>query len=266
MLRATTATLVSLIACGSVDPGTDPDRLTGITWVLDDASVTALVGAPVPRVRAEVSFDGKRANGSSGCNLYSGTYVATDGGSISVEAVSMTEMACDEPRMALEAAFIAELADVSTFAIGDGTLMLGGGATPLRFTRYVPMAPLPLEGTHWILETIVAGPGAVTSVVAGTEPTLLLDGDQASGSAGCNRFTGTFELTTGDAVMQDVTGDLSFGPLATTRMACPGPVMEQERTVLTVLGATTTWLVDADRLSLFDAGGSLLLTFRGSAG
>jgi heat shock protein HslJ len=39
---------------------------------------------------------------------------------------------------------------------------------------------------------------------------------------------------------------LTFGPLATTRMACEGALQEQERAVLDALAGVTGWALDAD--------------------
>jgi heat shock protein HslJ len=75
-------------------------------------------------------------------------------------------------------------------------------------------------------------------------PTLKLSSKEhrASGFAGCNRFTGGYELV-GDK--------LRFNALATTRMACPDPT--PEAAVLKALGDTASWKVDGRTLELSDA-------------
>ena len=65
-----------------------------------------------------------------------------------------------------------------------------------------------IEGTTWTLTSV---DGA--EPVAGEAATLTLSEGRAAGSTGCNRFTGTYVLDG---------GSISFGRLATTRMACPG--------------------------------------------
>ena len=60
---------------------------------------------------------------------------------------------------------------------------------------------------------------------------------QVSGSAGCNRFAGSWK--------QDGT-TLKLGPFAATRMACPPPAMDVERRVLALLGAATSVTYTAD--------------------
>lgn len=70
-----------------------------------------------------------------------------------------------------------------------------------------------LEGTEWRLVSLPGGADVPENALA----TLLLDPEtkSASGSTGCNRFTGPFDLEG---------GRLTFGLTAVTRMACPDPL------------------------------------------
>lgn len=107
-----------------------------------------------------------------------------------------------------------------------------------------PMAAAPtaeLEGTAWRLVDIGGQPspaGADSSRHPGF--TLLAEGHKVQGSAGCNRMMGTYALDG---------AKLKFGPLATTRMACPA--METESAFLKALGATTRYEVSGSSLTLF---------------
>lgn len=84
-------------------------------------------------------------------------------------------------------------------------------------------------------------------------PTLRLDAEtaQASGFAGVNRFTGSYEL--------DAEG-LSFGPLASTRMAGPPEAMALEQVYLEALSRVDSWRMRDERLELL-AEGQRVLTF-----
>jgi heat shock protein HslJ len=97
----------------------------------------------------------------------------------------------------------------------------------------------------------------VSSTVAGTEVSLdLADDGRASGTAGCNRFSGGYEVD-GDS--------LSFGPLAATKMFCgEDGVMEQEQRVFAALEATRSFTIDGSALTFVDEGGAMLLAFDGS--
>lgn len=102
-----------------------------------------------------------------------------------------------------------------------------------------------IEGKTWRLIEL---PGqSLAAIDPERAPSLTLDPatKRASGSAGCNRFSGTYEVD-GNA--------LTFGPLATTRMACPPEIMAVEDALLKALAAETAW-------SLQD--GTLVLTREG---
>ena len=65
----------------------------------------------------------------------------------------------------------------------------------------------------------------------GVTLTVVFDRDgRVSGRSGCNRFAGGYTLS-GEG--------LGFGPLASTRMACPPPRMEAERRMLDLLKQVT---------------------------
>ncbi|MGQ2976797.1 MAG: META domain-containing protein [Sphingopyxis sp.] len=89
--------------------------------------------------------------------------------------------------------------------IADGKTAKGCGG------KILP--PTELAGTNWTFVSI----GGVA--VAGGRPTALqFDGNRMSGSAGCNRFSGTYSVDG---------GTLKAGPLMATEMACPGMELEQ---------------------------------------
>jgi heat shock protein HslJ len=106
-----------------------------------------------------------------------------------------------------------------------------------------------IEGTEWVLATI-DGEGLPESVA----PTLLLADGTASGNAGCNQFTGGYTLD-GD--------QLTFGPLATTRMACVPEVDEIEQAYLARLSSVADAATTDDGLELSDADGEVVLTYVG---
>ena len=81
---------------------------------------------------------------------------------------------------------------------------------------------------------------------------MLANTSQASGSTGCNRFNGTVEIN-GDKI--------SFGPLATTKMACEPRISEQEKLYLDALQKTRSYSLDVAKLRLRDEQGNVLVRF-----
>ena len=72
-----------------------------------------------------------------------------------------------------------------------------------------------------------------------------------AGKAFCNQFTGAYEA--GES------GSFSAGPLAVTRMACDGLLMDQERDFLERLQKSKSYVRDETRLELRDEAGETLL-------
>jgi heat shock protein HslJ len=105
----------------------------------------------------------------------------------------------------------------------------------------------PLAGTRWALLSVADQP-----VPDGMSATLAFDAGQASGSGGCNTFSGQYEVAVPDSI--------HIGPLASTRRACPEPVMAFEATYLAALQGVTNWAVPAD------APIGTQLTLRGGSG
>jgi heat shock protein HslJ len=107
-----------------------------------------------------------------------------------------------------------------------------------------PSAPAAaLEGIEWRLVDIGGQPSpAGADSMRHPGFTLLAEGRKVQGSAGCNRMTGTYQLDG---------QKLKFGPLATTRMACPA--MQTETAFLKALEATTRYEVSGSSLTLFGA-------------
>ena len=106
-----------------------------------------------------------------------------------------------------------------------------------------------IEGVDWQLVTVGGAPA-----VAGSEATMALAGGKAAGTTGCNRYSGTYELSGANGI--------KFGPLATTQMACPEPIMAQEQAFAKALTETTSYAIAGDVLTFKDSSGADLATFK----
>jgi len=101
-----------------------------------------------------------------------------------------------------------------------------------------------LTGKKWVLQSI----GGEAISVAENQPTPFIqfvpqgEANIASGNAGCNSFNGTYEIGS---------GELSFGNLASTMMACPQ--MELEDRFHQALGQVNRFAIGSDRLILYSS-------------
>jgi heat shock protein HslJ len=136
LLAATAAIAILVAACsasgaspsaGSGSPA--PVGLAGTSWTLADLDGTTPAGA-APTL--EFREDGS-AGGMSGCNSYNGTYTV-DGNTITFGPLISTKMACEQPQMTMETAYLAALQGATSVAVDeDGNLVLSGPAT-MTFT------------------------------------------------------------------------------------------------------------------------------------
>jgi heat shock protein HslJ len=226
-----------------------------VTWVLQRGSIEELLAGAPQSARIDLTLADGEASGTSACNLYGGPY-EVDGSTMSFGALGSTEMACDPALMDLEAAYLNALASVREYELGPDRLELRGDGVPLRFDVESAPEPLALVGTTWALEALGIGRDAVSSPVAGTEVTLVLEDDgSAAGSGGCNAFNTTFETDR---------ASITFGPVASTRMACEPGVMEQEAAVFGALEAAAAFEIVGDVLTLTDGDGAFLVSYRGA--
>lgn len=107
-----------------------------------------------------------------------------------------------------------------------------------------------LDGT-WIVTAYLSGDEFTTPEENGRGATLTIGGDSVFGTMGVNRFTGRVE--SGRVV----------GPLATTRMAGPPGLMEQEELLLNHLTEADVVEVDGDGM-LASRAGLILIELRRS--
>jgi uncharacterized lipoprotein YbaY/heat shock protein HslJ len=119
------------------------------------------------------------------------------------------------------------------------------GTCPARFT------PATLEKTNWKLTTL-GGQTVPPAANAKQEPTLTFEADtgQFSGTGGCNRFIGTYQVS-GTAMALTNAG---------TMMACPG-AMANEAAFSATLRNTRSYRILGRQLELYGDDGKVLARF-----
>lgn len=105
-------------------------------------------------------------------------------------------------------------------------------------------APGTLAGSSWQADVVGGKDCALPSTIE------FIDGQRASGSLGCNRFTAVYELN-GTA--------LKFGPVASTKKMCAPDFMTQEANFSKVLENTRSARRDGDTLTLYSADNKALV-------
>lgn len=246
--RGLALVLLGIVGCGmnAAEAGEDP---TAVVWRWVALSGTELLEVDRPgRYTLELREDGRYA-ARADCNQANGAYTREEG-RLSLGPAASTMVAC--PPGSHSTRFLGLLGDVSGYSREADRLLLtlgdGVGAMEFRAAR-----ELALAGSSWVVRAVDNGKGGVVSVALGTSLDLSFgDDERVSGSAGCNRFTGSYEVE-GET--------LSFGPAASTRRMCARPerIMEQEAAFLAALGTVARWEMRGERLQLRSAEGSLAI-------
>jgi heat shock protein HslJ len=111
-----------------------------------------------------------------------------------------------------------------------------------------------LEGTTWVLTTTLGGMADAGPAKAQVD--IRFEAGQAGGSSGCNHYGGAYTLHG---------SSLSFGPLASTQMACPEPIMTIESQYLQALAKVNRYAVASDATTMTLTGPDAELAFRAEA-
>jgi heat shock protein HslJ len=128
-----------------------------------------------------------------------------------------------------------------------GRRILSVGALAMTAAHACSAGPASPVGA-WTASEIAGAPSA-----PGVTTTLEIAADgTVSGSGGCNRYRGRAAL--GD-------GTIAFSPLAATRMACPGPAMEQEQRLFAAFAAARRFRADSAALLLLAEDGAVVARF-----
>ncbi|NGP04088.1 META domain-containing protein [Rhodococcus sp. 14C212] len=246
ILFALAATTAACASDGAAAPPQDPAVLVGRAFVS-----TAVSGPQIPGGGPlVVEFpDAGRIAATAGCNRSFGSVELGDG-VLRADRLGSTLMSCPPPLDRADTWLSDLLASEPRWRLDGDVLTLDGGNVSVSLLdRKVADPDRPVVDTHWVLTELVTADAVSTSrALEDAAPTLTVAGDgTVSGSTGCNRFTGT--ATVADTVV-------TFGPLATTRAACPDPELARiESAVLGVLSGEVRYAVEGAAMRLTAADG-----------
>lgn len=230
------AGVLVLAACGP-DAAAGPD-VEG-QWHLRSGTADGTALPQPPGTRATLDLAGDEARGTAFCNHWFAT-VRLDGAAFSLDGIGRTEMGCEPDVMAAEDAYLTALAAVGTAAVDGEELVLTGDGVELRFGPVPAVPASPLQGTRWVLESLVDS--ATASSTLGPPAVLLLGADRrAEVSTGCRTLTGTWLVDADALVVDDLLPDGAV---------CPPELVRQDEHVAAVIAAGPALELDADRLTL----------------
>ncbi|MFC6591479.1 META domain-containing protein [Deinococcus lacus] len=255
-----TLLLGSLLLASSAAAQTSSAPALSGEWTLTAINGRALGLSPEERPRLKFGAD-RTLSGTSGCNALNGQF-SQRGPWLLVSRLGTTRMACDPERMNVESYVLRGLGGVHRYRVEGRTLTVEGaaGKDQLTFTAAgrggAEVADKQPEAQDWSGQwTAVALTQGGREVALSAPATLRLergtDGSlNISGTTGCNRLSGT---------LTPAGGQWQAGPLALTRMACPGPVMQQETAVVAALTGAVEARLSGTTLTLSTDKGSLSL-------
>lgn len=248
---AVVAAVAAVAGCGDEAGPAAPGGLSGRTFLSESVTED---GAPRPLVegtRIRLAFAGGRVTASAGCNTMSGE-VSVAGGRVTVPGgLAVTEMGCDPPRHAQDEWLAAFLAGGPAYRLAGDRLTLSGAATAVVLVdRRAADPDRPLEGTAWRLDGMVDG-DVVSTVPGRVVATLRFGGGRVTLAVdGCNSGGGEVEIGP---------GELRFGVLSTTAMACAPDRAAVEAALVSVLRGTVAYRIEAASLTLTGGGGKGLV-------
>ena len=242
-LAALFAVAVVLTACSSGEGS--GGQLEGSRWVLQSYDVDGTLTIVPETLYADAKFGTNRVSGFAGCNSFDAVY-RSGGRTLFITQATTTFMACGEEQNAFEASYLALLDQSRFYTARRATLeVYGAGGQVLLVFDSAPRNPML---GNWEVQSFETAPGSQVAPLEGTTLTAVFGIASVGGEAGCNSYTGTYG-TNGSF--------LRVGPLATTRMACEQPIMDQETAFLAALQGVAKIEQRADTLLLTDRNGNI---------
>lgn len=245
---AVAAAVLSLAACRSSKDAVSVNDFDG-EWNVVEIQGQAVQAESQPFIGFDAQ-DG-RVYGYTGCNRLMGALTLSKPNKIELGQMASTLMAC--PDMETERLMLNALASVKSLKCSGKTLVLyGADKEPVMLLqKRFEVVPLSSLKGDW---RVVSLYGAALPEGMETVPALNFDvtANRVTGNSGCNRLSGAINHDGADE------NSISFGNVASTRMACPD--MDTENQVLSALNSVRSYgLLDNGRLALMSEGGTIVL-------
>lgn len=243
------ATALGIVGCsGGTSDSPRGGTLTGVRWVLASYLVDGTRTKVPDGVTSDATFLEGKVAGSAGVNQYGGSYVASAGGKLEIGDVASTLMAGPPEATAVESAVFSAFKVVATYYANDKTLTLYDKDDRLLLV-YDKEEKTALVGTEWLVTNYNNGTEAIVSTIGDVDLTALFDeSGKITGFAGVNTYNGDYTLDG---------ASMNIGTLATTRMAGPARLMEQEALYLAALQSSAKYIIAGDKAELHREDGAI---------
>lgn len=243
MTIAVTALLLGS-GCGGEDASTNSEGLAGRTFlsesVTENGAARELVGGT--RISLDFTTDGQVA-ANAGCNHLFGDITIGDD-RLEVGPMGGTEMGCEPELHSQDEWLMAFLQSSPAWTLDGDRLTLSAADTEIvLLDREVADPDRPLEGTRWLVDTIISGETA-SSMWEGTEGSawLVIEGEEFTASSGCRDYEGSIEVAD---------GSVRFTDTVQTDPACPTELHEVDQAMQAIFSGEAEYSIKADRLNVF---------------
>jgi heat shock protein HslJ/PKD repeat protein len=183
------------------------------------------------------------------CNNYNAGYTI-DGTNLTISQTATTFMACPPETVETEQAYLATIAGAQTYQILANQMTVTSSEGSLVFVS----DRTPLVGTNWILTAlgdrlnpVAPAEGADFNAFFTRQPGV--PSGLVQGRSGCNEFNSTFVASL---------SEIKINLPATTMMACPSPIAEQEAEFLQALSSASQYTIISNVLKIPYGEGKML--------
>ena len=243
------ASVAALASCSSTKNAANISALNG-EWSIEAINGKA-VTSPAGQEDAFIGFNTVTGSiyGNASCNSLMGSFnINSAPGTIDLSRMGSTRMMC--PDMTFEDALLKALSQVKGFKIvkgGDISLTNAVGKEVVLLKHREPSADANLLKGEWKVTEIN---GESTDALPDAPFLFTFDGDSFSCTTDCNNLMGKFTVSAPYGV--------TFGNVASTRMACPDPKVEQA--IITVLPKVASYgKLAGGGIGLYDADNNMVL-------
>ena len=238
------------MSCNTMKKSTKTDKATTVKLTDTYWKLVELNNKPIPQKLNKVpfiQFDEKenRVFGTNGCNTFFGDIELKKNNQIDFGAIAGTLMACEHSD--IEANMNLLMDENAQYTISGDTLYLRNAKTNIS-ARFLAIENADLNG-KWTLTSLSTTQAALDQIFLENKPHIEFDmaAKKVSGNGGCNQINA--QVTTAG-------NKLSFGPIAASRMACPG---EGESIFLKAMESINRFNISKDQKTLTLFKGDLLI-------